>query len=144
MYYKDLTEYTYTALSLAGRSLNIGWLDALHPFQIGRLSASLLDKLKGLYRTSINQTRGFHLCPFCDATNYVFPTIEVAGTSRRLGSAEILLSDGSTNYLAPDLLIHYIECHSYQPPIEFMHALECMENPQANQSTNREQNIGGQ
>ncbi len=58
-------------------------------------------------------------CPLCNEP----VSVEIAGESVRLGSAEIrVLGDGGI-YAAPDLLPHYIEAHGYQPPDEFVDAV---------------------
>lgn len=122
-YYQDLSPYEY----LPGRAaaLNVAWIDAQHPFGRGPVAAGLLDTLRRLAVSApTNQTRGFHVCELCSPESVERPpSTEWEGKSRRLGSAEIWIEAANCTYACPDLVIHYIEVHDYQPPIEFLDAL---------------------
>lgn len=125
MYFEDLSPYTY--LVGGGRTLpsvkNVGWLARGEPFPRGTTDKSMLDKLKDLCSNpdaAVNQTRGFHECPFCMETI----DLQYNGQQTPLGSAEIWVTDSNgTFYAAPDLVVHYVEAHGYMPPAEFMNAL---------------------
>lgn len=45
MYYPDLTPYRYFEKKRAPNTLNIGWLDAQHPFPKKKATEELLDAL---------------------------------------------------------------------------------------------------
>jgi hypothetical protein len=45
------------------------------------------------------------------------------GTEVGMGNGEIWVVKGETLYIAPYLIIHYIEEHNYQPPEEFIDAV---------------------
>lgn len=48
----------------------------------------------------------------------------VGGGEMRLGSAEIVVKSSSGQvFVAPNLIVHYIEAHSYLPPREFVEAV---------------------
>ena len=123
-FYADLTPYTY--LPNRPAALNVGWLDKGHPYIKGQMPTELLQKLRTLAVTNrINQTRGFHDCNLCEnlSINTVINT-EFDGRSYRLGSAEIwVTSPTGVSYAAPNLIIHYIEIHSYLPPCVFLETL---------------------
>ncbi|WP_446447189.1 DUF7919 family protein [Streptomyces hydrogenans] len=103
----------------------IGWLSLVNPFfRRGRVSAEALSALKSLAEVGFCQSRGYHACPFC------FPrrleSIRTSGAGEIvLGSAEIHVSaiHGEGTFVAPDLIIHYIERHSYLPPKSFLESL---------------------
>jgi hypothetical protein len=128
VYFADLTPYEY----LKGNEptvLNIGWLDTGHDFKRGEVPLGFLDRLRSLAEKPANQTRGFHLCPFCknesDGTEVGLHThIEQMVKVGAVSSAEIRVCrrDGRS-YAAPILICHYIEAHGYQPPQEFIDAV---------------------
>jgi hypothetical protein len=122
-YFKDLTPYSY----LPGRdgALNVGWLDRAYEFVHGDVSIRTLDKLRELASgSSTNQTRGYHVCAFCDET-HSRPIVDWKGVRRILGSSEIwVTSRRGVTYAAPDMILHYIEAHHYLPPGEFLEAVD--------------------
>jgi hypothetical protein len=101
----------------------VGWLEKAIPFSTGATDEVFLQKLLKLYRQRTNQTRGYHLCPFCAKAEVGIP-LEVGGQQIKLGSAEIHVkgSDGLT-FVAPDLIYHYIVVHGYRPSNEFVEAV---------------------
>jgi len=71
----------------------------------------------------VRQSRGFHICPFCEERKLGIP-VPIGGKSLTLGSAEIEIADKQGNvYVAPDLIFHYIADHQYLPPQEFIVAV---------------------
>lgn len=116
-YYADLS-----ADSL-GKSIYIGWLDREHDFSQGAINPDFLEKLKIHYSFRVRQTRGFHVCHFCDECRFGIP-VEICGKTLTLGSAEIdIFSLNGRIYVVPDLLYHYIAEHGYLPPSEFVEAV---------------------
>ena len=86
-----------------------------------------LRKLLRFYLARRNQTRGFHLCPFCPNPDFGVP-LEVDGKTIKLGSAEIHVEDDHGGvFVAPDLLYHYIVVHHYRPPRGFIETV-CLSN----------------
>ena len=130
MFFDDLSEYQYPCFGLdlsKGHYLNVGWLDEGHSYPQGSMSPSLVEKLRKLAASPVNPMRGIHACPFC-GKGYPEP-LKLLGTAREiwLGCAEIE-TPGSNGriYRSPNLVIHYIEEHSYLPPQEFLDALEAL------------------
>jgi hypothetical protein len=126
MYFLDLTPYEY----FKGRpsALNIGWLDAKHPFISGDVPHGLVERLRRLASKPSEQTRGFHYCELCNITTKVVLHDEAA--RKRLfdvgaiGSAEIrVVGKGGMVYAAPTMVWHYVSMHKYQPPQEFIDAV---------------------
>jgi len=56
--------------------------------------------------------RGFHECEFCSGK-----------PARGNGEIEVLGRDGNV-YVAPAMVIHYVEAHEYRPPDVFIEAVE--------------------
>lgn len=115
VYYADNTSHE--------SAVRVGWLDKGASFTTGTADPVFLEKLLGLYRNRVNQTRGFHLCAFCNEPKFGIP-LDVGGTLIKLGSAEIHVTDTcGRKFVAPDLIYHYIVAHSYAPPHEFVNAV---------------------
>lgn len=126
-YYADLTPYTYDSdnwdpgapgLWRGVAVLNVGWLDRGKRYSQGAPPPSLVETLKRMTRTHrAQQTRGFHLCPWCASRL----SLRVPDGPR--GSAEIRVMDRGVAYAAPELIAHYVEAHNYLPPAEFIEAV---------------------
>jgi|SRR4051812_30264574 hypothetical protein len=115
-YFADLTPHTYT--STDGQTvLNVGWLDAAHPFESGETSVKFRDALRKLCEHRMGLHRGFHECQFC-------PPEEPPLNPTRIGNGQIrvMALDGSW-YAAPTMIHHYVTAHRYLPPQEFIDAV---------------------
>jgi hypothetical protein len=109
---EDLTPYRYTRKKGLESGISVGWLegdDLLH--SLGN-SPSELVKLLKQYEVQ-NRCRGFHMCEYCSEW----------GTEVGMGNGEIWVVKDDTLYIAPYLIIHYIEKHNYKPPLEFIDAV---------------------
>lgn len=100
----------------------IGWLGN-RPLVVGHVPKEILPALIRLACSDVrNPTRGFHFCEYCGREE-VMVAIE-GGRMFRLGSAEVWVPGAdSIVYRAPNLIIHYIGDHGYQPPQEFIEAV---------------------
>ena len=118
-YYPDLSPYEYDLPLKVEGVLNVGWLELSHDFQQGYTDATVARTLRWLAEHHcVNQMRGFHICDFCDVER------PPNGPLRLLGSAEIWVPAGPGRFFAsPDLIIHYVEDHQYQPPGVYLEAL---------------------
>jgi hypothetical protein len=127
-YFKDLSKYNY--LSDCDESLNIGWLDNIHPFTKGEVSETFLEQLWKFCHFPVNIARGFHTCEICKtyeeySTDRQIPAITYKQERLSAGYHEIRVfsEDLQTIYAAPTLIWHYITEHHYQPPKEFIEAV---------------------
>lgn len=112
MYLPDLAPYTYNNAKDDGKTVAIGWLGDEQKFDQGSVPQELVDKLNKIEPS--RQTRGFHVCPLCTS-------------DPATGSSEIrVLGLNGKIYAAPSMLIHYITCHNYLPPQEFIDALNAL------------------
>jgi hypothetical protein len=103
--------------------LRVGWLDRDRHFSKGTADPEFLEKLKIHYEHRVRQTRGFHVCPFCEDRRFG-RSVDMNGKTLMLGSAEIEIKDDRGRvFVAPDLLYHYIVAHDYLPPREFVNAV---------------------
>src|SRR5947208_14655918 len=65
-FFPDLTPYTYFHPEEdPPGTVNVGWLDAGHPFATGRTSKAFRAKLGRLCERRVKRTRGRFPCPFC-------------------------------------------------------------------------------
>lgn len=139
MYYPDLSPYAYRPkVDLPGAGvkrvdlvLNVGWLDVVEPHVTGPVSAEFRRCLARLLKSPIHLTRGYHGCVFClvdvQARLEVLNGVTVSRELHKLGAlgnGEIAV-EGCRGvwYLAPRLILHYVEMHDYRPPGEFVDAL---------------------
>lgn len=111
----------------------MGWLDPLAPFPIGVPDNALIEKLFFLADTqAANVMRILGRCVLCGAE--VYPALATR-ENQILGCAEIWVPsilDPSRVLAAPDLIIHYIEVHHYQPPEEFIKSVAAVDPDQWN------------
>jgi hypothetical protein len=132
MHFEDLSPYCYSEQPHRWRPnknvLNIGWLDAAHPFQNGVVPERLLKRIFTLCCRQVNPMMGFHSSPFQEPTGILGHRVECEGKEILLGSAEIRVfgKDGK-RYAAPNLIYHYIKDCGYLPPQEFLDAVEWMD-----------------
>lgn len=131
-YYADLSAYEYTDLPDDGddqhQHLNIGWLDASHPFAKGVLADEAVERLDNLRSSPVNQFRGSHACDFClaEISDQGLPgpaLITALQEVGALGNGEIVVKGAKAWYHAPVLITHYIGRHGYLPPQEFVDAV---------------------
>ena len=119
-FFADLSAYRFYT---PGDELNIGWLDPFHDFPTGPVKAEILEKLKQICTVSVTQTRGFHICKFCEVGRP--ETFAANGKKYMLGSAEVrVFGRDGTVFAAPNLILHYILQHNYRPPTAFLEAIE--------------------
>lgn len=127
-YFKDLSDYSYHPSGVGNSVKNVGWIDGSYSVGVHVNSCQkqeLIDKLLELWEKRVVKTRGFHSCELCE--NPAMPSTYVSESKQvfNLGSAEFRVEASTTGevYAAPDLIVHYISEHDYQPPSSFVEAL---------------------
>jgi hypothetical protein len=102
----------------------VGWLDPQHPYTQGssiesqQQLARVLRYLLSNAPVGLSIFLGHHTCEFCGEN----PTFLYGGRSVLMGSADFQIKSDNVSYLAPALMIHYVERHNYLPPREFLEA----------------------
>jgi len=139
MFFPDLTPYEYGYELPRSNVLNVGWLARGHTFPVGPVPEAFVNELRRLVKSPENLYRGYHTCEFCPE-----PPIVIDSEGRRvipppgetMGNGEIRVA-GSRGivYVAPVLVLHYVEKHSYQPPIEFVRAVMANDGPKRRKPT---------
>jgi hypothetical protein len=129
VYFPDLTTYTYlaeagqTILDNAPSVLNIGWLDDSHTYSQGESPDDFIARLWIFCRSTVNNTRGFHECPFCNVDPPAYLLVQQGDEQIGMGSGEVWIFGGNGQaYAAPSLIYHYVVNHRYMPPEEFIQA----------------------
>jgi hypothetical protein len=125
-YFPDGTPYSY--LGDEPGTVNVGWLDADHPFPTATPSEPFLTALARACRHGINRTRGRHRCELCPrSTNPGLSeptTVKLGETELLVGSAELrVVGPNGVVFPTPDMVIHYVAEHSYRPPDAFEAAI---------------------
>jgi len=115
MFFADLSPWS--GYQSKGPFKAIGWLSKDHPYQRGELTSEALSALHAFMNEAVTFwiACGHHRCEFCPTTG----PWTLANTSSR----EILVPAIDVIYVAPVLILHYIEAHQYKPPDEFIDAL---------------------
>jgi hypothetical protein len=120
-YFDDLSVYRYIPECFRPETLNVGWLAIGHDFEKRSATDAFLGGLWRYCAVSVAQTRGIHLCDFCqDSESFV---AERGGARLLLGSAECRVFSRGRIYAAPTLIYHYVAEHQYRPPDEFIEAV---------------------
>ena len=118
MHHKDLSVFKDGNIEFPS-VLTIGWLSPERAYSKGVVADSVIQQLKRIsggkdaYDARSNTMRGAIQCKLCD--------------DFRLQNPSELWIESITEgeyYIAPELIIHYIEDHHYKPPEAFLSAVE--------------------
>ncbi len=95
----------------------VGWLSKTHAFSTGSIPSDIIEALRLFVKESWKPwiTAGHHHCEFCSPAG--------PWTLENTGSSEIWLPAQGVIFVAPTLILHYVEAHHYKPPDELLHAL---------------------
>ena len=123
-YFADLTEYSYGYVRYEGGAapvLNVGWLEAGHPFPTAEPEPEFVRALIRCCRRPVSLYRGFHVCDLCDVEIFEMKVESYEGRRVHLGNGEVCVPgpDGRW-YTAPTLVAHYVLKHHYSPPEQFI------------------------
>src|SRR5690349_16575882 len=108
-YFPDLGRRRMDALASGEHVRAVGWLHPDHPYTRGEVPADFLHRLKQFVAQSgasadalgFGHYGGWHTCEFCH---------------RERGSSNFGVLAGDVLYVAPGMIVHYIEAHGYRPP----------------------------
>jgi hypothetical protein len=117
MYAPDLATECFCANAPHVRA--IGWLEDGHKFPQGAIDPRVPTILRGIVTDAARLVPvvswGIHHC-------------DLGGCTGEGGSHYVVIPSPSCVYIAPDLVVHYIDAHHYAPPAEFVDAvLACPE-----------------
>jgi hypothetical protein len=114
-FYPDLGNETQAAAGVVIRA--VGWLHADHPYPRGDVPAAFVDRLQQFADHWAESTQtlglpmflGWHDCELC------------SGGPR--GSGNFGVPAGDVLFVAPELIVHYVQAHGYAPPRAFIDAV---------------------
>ena len=128
-HYPDLSVCGYVSSDSSSHCLAVGWLEPEHAFAHGDVSPEFFERLCHLLVEpwSFVASAGVHRCGFCRFSgggSASFKSHRISG----VGSGMLFVPSGSTIYVSPTSIAHYIDAHGYCPPAEFQSAvMECPE-----------------
>ncbi len=113
-WYPDMGRETMVAVGEHVRA--VGWLSSNHPYTGGEVPAEFVDLLREFVRLASESAEalyfpvfcGLHTCELCDGVK----------DNRNFG-----VPSGEVLFVAPTMVVHYIEQHGYAPPPEFIAAV---------------------
>jgi len=111
---------------------NVGFLWFRHAYTMGKVPPLVFERLVALVEKPLAWYGGYHICNVgsCALTEGLRgqPIFRYRGRLLGLGSSDILVPGEDAVYNAPNLILHYIRHHRYQPPACFCAAvLDCPE-----------------
>ena len=128
MYFPDLTELHLPGFEHFSQLVAIGWLESGHEFPRGDVNRQFVHKLADLLINPWQPATamGRHSCGFCRLTGgpSSFRLDDAAYASEvSMGISNLWLPADGFLYVAPSLILHYMDAHGYVPPGEFQAAV---------------------
>ena len=112
MYSPDLATECQVAAGAAVHS--IGWLERGHDFRRARALPAFVAQLRS------HVTDGGRWLPVVSAGIH---TCDLGGCERASGAQHVIIPSHTCVYVAPELVLHYVEQHDYAAPQEFVDAV---------------------
>ena len=111
-YFEDLSPCSYFGAENASQLVAIGWLEKGREYTRGDLTPGFGPKLVALMRDAWQPVHfmGPHFCQYCRIT-------------RAGGVKNLLVPGDGFLYVAPELVVHYVDAHEYTPPLAFQQAV---------------------
>jgi len=102
----------------------VGWLENGRPVPTGEVSEQVFERLLELFREPWGPgAAGWHDCDLCV---YRYGPSKMGTNPNAVGFKNVFVPGDAKIYLAPELILHYIDQHGYAPPSEFQQAvLDC-------------------
>lgn len=109
-WFADLEPCSYFGATDAVRA--VGWLHRDHDFARGPTRAEIRERLGELFVDAFQPVAflGFHQCDIC----------QFDGPP---GTTNLFVPGAGFLYVCPQLILHYMDAHSYAPPLEFQEAV---------------------
>jgi hypothetical protein len=123
-YYEDLALCDYFGLA-EQRLVAVGWIDANHAYAKGPVTVECFGSLSRLVAKAWQPfaVAGRHVCQLCVFTGGP-SEIWADGDTISMGSTNVFVPSDDWVYVAPSLVLHYIDAHQYLPPDVFWRAVE--------------------
>ena len=123
-HFKDLAPCRYFPFDHEGKLIAVGWLEPDFEYTQGEVDPDVVAELCNLCVDPWEPAvlMGWHDCGFCR-----FTTGTRAFTYNHtvtLGISNLFIPADGFLYVAPSLILHYIDAHGYAPPQEFCDAVQ--------------------
>ena len=128
-HFADLTPCDYFTPQHDGKLLAVGWLARMRRYSRAEVSADVITRLHELLVSPWQPGAflGWHDCPFCRISTGP-QRITLDNVAVDLGVNNLFIPTSDVVYVAPSLILHYIDAHEYSPPQPFCDAvLACPE-----------------
>lgn len=125
-YFADLTPCDYFPVESHEPLLAVGWLDREHDYCRGAVEPSFVAKLFELLREPWQPCvfAGSHECQFCRFSGGPDRfRLRRQRESVLVGCWNLFVPGERCIFVAPSLMIHYIDSHGYCPPAAFQQAV---------------------
>lgn len=125
-YFADLTPCDYFPVESREPLLAVGWLDREHDYCRGEVAQSFVMKLFELLRKPWQPCvfDGIHTCDFCRFSGGPdYFRLRRQNESVLVGCWNLFVPGNECVFVAPSLIIHYIDSHGYCPPAVFQQAV---------------------
>jgi hypothetical protein len=111
LWFEDLSPCIYFPLDV--KLAAVGWLERGKPFATGEVDRAVYDALIEMRKNPWQPLvcLGLHECGLC----------RFGGEAR--GCANLIVPANGIMYVAPELVVHYMNAHGYAPPGEFCRAV---------------------
>ena len=121
-FFNDLEQIDIDGLHTSG--VAIGWLAPGQEYARGEVARESFFKLAALLRNPWQPaiSAGRHPCPFCRFTGGP-ASMEVGGSRITVGIGVVIVPSETRIFIAPSLILHYIDAHGYAPPHDFFAAV---------------------
>jgi hypothetical protein len=95
------------------RIVAVGWLERGHEYATGEVPKPVYEKLEALLIDPWQPAAaaGAHPCDLC------------AFVAEKSGTKNLFVPSDGRVYVAPELIVHYVNAHRYRPPDEFCKAV---------------------
>lgn len=124
-WFEDLSVCTYFRVADQDRLRAVGWLERGQPYARGSVDAEDFTRLAAFAHHPWEPSffLGWHDCDLCDPPRE-FTRLHVARVCIEVGKHNLFFptSDGDL-FVAPTLVLHYIQDHGYCPPDVFLDAV---------------------
>jgi hypothetical protein len=115
----------FDLLGLGGSTLlAVGWLAAGFEYPHGRVTPEVFAKLAELAVDPWQPAAaaGRHSCDLCVFTGGP-ARLDLGALQITVGSSNLFIPTPTVVYVAPSLILHYMDAHAYAPPDEFLRAV---------------------
>lgn len=124
MYVDDLDGIVLPGLEGFTSLRAVGWLERGHEYSQGDVADEFV---RALLTLSVNPwqpfaTAGVHRCSFCRFSGGP-GEVRVDSTVVPVGNRLLVIPGVDSVYVAPSMIVHYVDAHDYSPPRVFQEAV---------------------